>query len=536
MSILYAQQLLRKLEGNKTFPPAEEYQLRCDLAYYQAIREADIKALTPAWWLTDDDYSNKDFVLDPLGQRIPEIWADMLYGLEPEFEPKLKGDRTRLEEFIDYNDVPSELHWMMQIRSSEGQAWWRLRSMPADGHAELSWYSRLNVVPLWFGKKLAAAALISVLEANHDTRKQWTYVEVHSEGIVLNRLYYHTTGQALGEPHSLGERDETEDLKDTWTHPLPMLCGVLRNKRGKDFTLPGSDFKGVTGLLDHLNEVQNVGQDNLRLTGKQRVVIPERFLTARGQMPKGAEIIIATDTDADPTKIKSEMAQVEWEFDAAALLEWKNDLVDSILTRSRIAPQLVGRHTEMAATGPALRARLMDSIMAAGGKSKEDDDKIPKLISLAAQLESLPLSSGGPGTKWNSTEPVTFKRNSSLPEDETDRSNRTVTEVNAKIKSKKTAIEENNPTWGPDRVQEELDRIDEEETVALERMQEQFNNQQLPDGGPTNQSNLRNSPPTTTDSSTGENGKPDPAKAQSTRRGKRKNTSVPDSQRTVNNR
>lgn len=536
MSILYAQQLLRKLEGERTFPPPDEYHLRKDICKYQAIRESDENVLTPLWWKQDSDYNGKDFVLDPLGARIPEIWADMLYGLEPEFEPALKADRDRLEEFVDYNDLPSELHFAEQICSSEGEVWWLYRAVPSDGHAELSWYSRLNVVPLWFGKKLAAAAFISVLEYEQQSRKQWIYLTIHAEGVVLNRLYYHTAGTALGEPKQLGERDETKDLRPLWGHPLEMLCGRIGNRRGKNNQLRGSDYKGLTGLLDHLNEVQNVGQDNLRLTGKQRVVIPERFLTARGQMPKGAEVIIATEVDADPTKIKNEMVQLEWEFDATALLEWKNDLVDSILTRARIAPQLVGRHTEMAATGPALRARLMDSLMSATGKGKDHDDRIPKIISLGAQLESLPLSSGGPGNTWRNTEPVTFKRNSSLPEDETDRSNRTVTEVNAKIKSKQTAIEENNPTWGPDRVQEELDRIDQEDQAALQRAQEQFaatnpDPNAAPDGGPTNPSN-----PVTTNSSTGKNGLPDPAKAQSTRRGKRKNTSVPDPQRAVKNR
>jgi hypothetical protein len=529
MSIIFAQQLLRRIEGAKSFPPPDELHLRTDLVLYSAIRESDEKQLTPKWWRQDPDLAQADFMLDPLGARIPEVWADMLFGIEPEFESPLKSDRTRLEEAIDYNDLPSELHWAEQLCSSEGEVWWRLVSVPIDGHAKLEWHSRLNVIPLWLGNRLAAAAFISILELNPDSREQWTYIEVHSEGAVLNRLYKHKNGSGLGDPLPLTDREETEELRSDWTHPLPILCGRISNKRGRNAQLGGSDFKGLTGLLNGLNESANIGQDNVRLTAKQRVVLPERFLTARGQMPKGAEVIIATEVDADPTKIKNDMAQIEWSFDASALLAWKEDQVDTILTRARIAPQLVGRHTEMAATGPALRARVMDSIMAATGKAKEWDDKVPELISLLAQLESLPTSSGGPGNKWRSTEPVTFKRNNSLPEDETDRSNRTVTEVNAKIKSRQTAIEENNPTWGPDRVSEELDRIEDEEVAALQRMAEQMNPGEPAEGGPVH--NSSGDTPVTTNSSTGENNIKDPAKAGSTRRGKRKTTSVPDPQR-----
>lgn len=180
----------------------------------------------------------------------------------------------------------------------------------------------------------------------------------------------------------------------------------------------------------------------------------------------------------DPTKIKNDMAQIEWEFDAEALISYKNDLVDTVLTRARVAPQLVGRHTESAATGPAQKTRMMDSVLAAQGKSKKWDDQLPAIMKKSWQVEALPLGSGGCGVGWSGLDdkklPV-FKRNGSLPEDEESRSRRIVTEVNAKILSKRTAMEENNPTWGPDRVDKEMERIEEEAQAELQRMQEQFN-------------------------------------------------------------
>lgn len=471
MSILFAKQLLQRLERARTFP-IDGPVSRSDLVLYQSIRESEISQLKPKWW--NEEYeTSREFVIDPLGERIPEVWADLLFGEEPEFEPVNKGNQDDLEKFTKDNKLPTNLHYAEEISSSEGEVWWRLLSVPSMMRVFIEWHSRLNVEPYFIGNKLVAVAFISWLEISDS--KQWIYVEVHSEGVVLNRLYHNTIGSQLGKPRELTEREETAELRPLWTHPLPMLAGRLLNKRGRDWRIGKSDYKGVSHLLLALNELQNIGQDNARLTAKQRVVIPERFLTARGQMPRGAEIIVATEVDADPTKVKNDMAQVEWSFDAEKLIAWKGDMVETILTRTRIAPELISKNKEGGATLPAKRADLLDTVLRAQSKAKKWDDELPGILKLAWQLENLAISQGGCSADWGKVdgdkEPI-FKRNGSLPEDEETRSRRIVTEVNAKILSKRTAIQVNNPTYGPDRVDEEIAQIEKEETDSLKRMQQ----------------------------------------------------------------
>jgi len=519
MSLLLAEQLLRKIENGREFPPAD-YARRDLLNLYQSLRESEADKLKPSWWEQEYDGA-RDFLIDSLGERIPEIWADLLFGEEPEIEPIQKGNVDQLEKFVIDNDLPSQLHYAEQISSSEGEVWYRYLAVPMMGRVFIEWHSRLNVIPMFIGNKLVACAFISWLEI--DDSKTWIYIEIHSEGVVLNRLYKANIGSQLkGKEVPLTDRPETELLRPQWLHSRPMLAGRLVNKRGRDFRIGRSDYKGTASLLLALNEITNIGQENARLTAKQKVIIPERFLTARGQLPRGAEIIIATEVDMDPTKIKNDLAQVEWEFDATALIAFKADLTDTILTRARVAPQLVGRHTEAAATGPAQKSRMMDTVLAGQGKSKKWDDRFPHILKAAWQLEALSLAEGGCGVSWGGLEsdklPV-FKRNGALPEDEESRSRRIVTEVNAKIISKRTAIEENNPTWGPDRVQDEMDRIEEEATQELERMQAQFN---LKNGDPND--------PQKDDAR--DKGKDDPARL-STQPGQRRSTARPNAQRVV---
>ena len=459
MSLIYLQRLIDELEKGRQFPPNRELRYRQQIELFAAIRESDAEKLKPNWW--DVEYEeNRGYVIDPLGERISAVWSDMLWGEEPQIEPAVKADTKQLEDWVDDNDLPESLPWAEEIRSSEGEVWARHVVEPSINSVQLEWHSRLNVIPVYVGRKLVAAAIFSVLEYDEDTKKAWVYVEYHTDGYLTNRLYNTTLGsnKNLGDPVDLGSRAETAEIQPEWKHDEPMLLTRIPNKLGRDWRCGISDLKGVAGLLLSLNEITNIGQENARLTAKQKVVVPQRFLDSKGRLPRGAEVIIASEVDADPDKIKNDFAMIEWEFDADAIIKYKDSLTDVILTRARVAPQLVGRHTETAQTGPALRARLVDTILAGNRKGKAWDDKLPELISRGAVLEKKVFGKG-----WTSPqkEPV-VKRKSALPEDEESKSRRIVTEVNAKIRARKTAIEELNPTWGPARVQEELDLLEED--------------------------------------------------------------------------
>lgn len=270
-------------------------------------------------------------------------------------------------------------------------------------------------------------------------------------------------GGRLGEEQPLTAHTMTADWDREWNHGLDILVDRIPNKVGKDRYIGVSDYDGIEDLLLALNEITTIGQENARLTAKQRAIIPQRFLNMAGNFPRGAEILIATEVDQDPEKIRNQVAMVEFEFDAAALIAYTEHLTDRVLTRARIAPQLVGRHTEGAQTGPALRARVLDSELAAKGKGKPWDDKGPKAILKAAQVEKLPVGQGGLGITWkNVTDQPSFKRASALPEDPEALTRRLAAAVNADMLSRKTSITLSFPEWPPSRVEEEMAQIEKE--------------------------------------------------------------------------
>lgn len=455
----YVEQLVTDLQ--RRWPLDTELEHRNNILRYRAFRTSDKSMLKPTGWNKDSD-DGRDYIVDPLGERIPGVWADLLYGVDPVIAPAAKGDADRMAELIDENDLPSEWARAEDICSTEGEVWARIHPDPMCGHAAIEWHSRLHVAPLWVGKHLVAAAFVSRLY--EDRTHCWRYVEIHAAGVARRMLFRAPiNSEGIGIEVPLTDRAETAEWEPTWEHGLDMLALRVHNKLGSDYRWGISDYDGIEDLLLALNEITTIGQENARLTAKQRAIIPQRFLNMAGNFPRGAEILIATEVDQDPEKIKNQVAMVEFEFDAAALIAYTEHLTDRVLTRARIAPQLVGRHTEGAQTGPALRARILDSELAAQGKGKIWDDYNPKILQLAAKVEKLPTSAGGLGIPWTNIDKLpSFKRAPALPEDPEALTRRLAVAVNAEMLSRKTSIALSFPEWDTARVDEEIAQIEKE--------------------------------------------------------------------------
>lgn len=514
MSREHADQLQDMIEtGRDKWPLPQEQPILARISEWAAFAESDSRTLKALCGWQSGDNQHLPYVIDPLPERIREAFADLIFGAETDFEAAedAEADQELLDDMVDENDLPSELQDAAARCVAEGEVWWRIYvDRDAFEHPVIEWHSRADVVPLYRGKKLLAVAFVSdidnlapdapVLRVGDDAdpatqrawleqqttvadgdNTVWRYVEIQTGGLVRNLLYRGEKGK-LGDPVTLDSRPDFADLPDEWEHGLEvqtragravpvMLAGRVAN--GKAGRLGRSQYAGVRHLLYELNKLASVGGRNVELTmqkravlssevvsvirqaasepdapeqtTKPRVAIPDAFMVPRDQMGENSAMGVLEFSDA-------------W---AEALLAWDGGLTDKILTRCRVAPQLVGRHTEDAATGPALRARLMDSVLAADGKARAWDDALPNLLRAAQLVDALSEAEGGCGHDWTAPEtaPVVI-RSSVLPEDEGEEVNRHAAAVGARIESRRTAIERLNPEWDDERVDEEIRRID----------------------------------------------------------------------------
>lgn len=457
--------LQRQLEASDNWPPPGERRLRDDLVVYRALRESDRGVLRRVAGFDE----KRRYVLDPLAERIPGVWADLIYGEAPTFTAANPSDQDALEALVDANALADQLPEGVTTASSEGEAWWRIIADRALSHPTIEWVSRMDVVPVFSGRQLRAVAFYAELDRppfeDANSRAVWRYVEYQARGVCRNVLYRaEGRTQGLGARRPLTDHFFTADLEEEWNHGLDViLAGRVRNvtKVAGRRTVGRSDYHGIKDLLLELNEAASIGSENMRLTAKKRIVASPKYLDAQGEFPAGVDIILRAEADDDPDKPDEGLVQLEWSFDASALIEWSEHLTDQTLTRARVAPQLVGRYTEGAQTGPAFRARLLDSLLAAASKAPAWDAAVPELLTAAALVDQLPTERGGFGHTWSEpAAPAAAERASALPVDETERANRLGSEIGSEILSRQTAIEEAHPDWEEPRVVEELKRIE----------------------------------------------------------------------------
>jgi hypothetical protein len=480
-----ADRLLRKLERATDWPPKGDRKLLEDLFQWIWFREADgdqLKQAHPGGW--DEE---KPYLVDPLASRIAEAFADLIFGEEPDFQAAKKADQQRLEDLVAENDLASELQQGAELSTSEGEVWWRVRvDRAASDWPMVEFHSRTNVMPLFSGRQIIAIAFIQVIE---DDKEAWRYVECHAEGIILNKLYKIPLGDAtptssgsiipvvmhvghpFGDQVSLSDRPETEDLDAVWEHGQPMLAGRIINRRGRTPRVGISQYKRVKDILYSVNEAATIGQQNMRLTARKRAVVDESVLqpqfdddgkqiSERPVFDSQDDVYIASALDENLESKQGPFKILEYSFDAAALVEWYLHLEDIVLTRTRTAPQLVGRHVESAVTGPALRARLLDSMLAANGKARWWDGGVPQLIKCLQLIDKLPIRSGGFGRSWeDANEKPTMRRKSIIPEDPKDEADRHAVLMGSELESQFTAIADMHPEWSDSEIQDEMDRI-----------------------------------------------------------------------------
>jgi hypothetical protein len=182
MSVEHADALQDLLErdGREHWPLPSERAVHRQIAQWRAFRESNAHMLRHLCDWHNTEHRHREYLVDPLPERIADAFADLIFGAEPEFDaPKVTEsapddqgntrevskpgpDQELLDDLVDENDLPSELQDAASRAVGEGEAWWRIYvDRDAFEHPVVEWHSRDAVVPLWRGKKLLAVAFVN---------------------------------------------------------------------------------------------------------------------------------------------------------------------------------------------------------------------------------------------------------------------------------------------------------------------------------------------------------------------------------------
>jgi hypothetical protein len=479
----FGEEIIDRLDRTPVWPLRGEQKVRKRVEERIAFRESDrVKLKELAEWRHRD----RRYRVDPLGPKISESFADLIFGRHPRVKPAAAGeqgqggdDNEAMAAVLEENNLGRRLRRGAVLSSSEGEVWWRLHvDLDVSERPILEWLSRLDVVPHYVSERLKAAAFISTyddggpvddLTGLSEAERVFRHFEVHEPGEVHNVLYV-GNARTLGQRVDLGALPETADLAEDWQHDLPgMLAGRITNGEGAQPELGPSDYDPIMDFLLDLNEVMSIGAENARLTLKKRVVVDPASVDAEGNLPAGQEVIVSAGEDPDAAgktgSGQSSLFKVlEYNDNAQPLIDWSNDLAQKALNRLGIDAQFAGLEAAAgrAESGVALRIRLIPSVNAGEARAQDWDDQLPKILRLAAILDARNADENGAGHggEWSDPEGLpAVDRGSALPEDPVEHADRLRGSVAGPIMSTETAVRDLHPDWDEAEIKAEIARI-----------------------------------------------------------------------------
>lgn len=476
--------LLGRIERGARWPAPFERKRLAQVLRWAAFRESDRPALRliHGWRNADRPY-----MVDPLGPRISEAYADLLFSEDPQITAANEADQGNLDRIVETSNLPTELHHAQQINSSEGEVWWRVMSAPGVTPApQITFHSREEVVPHFVGNALVAAAFVSEFadpdSPNEERPRVFRHLEIQTEGRIENALYLGTSDH-LGQRVELERFSETADLLEVFETGLPgIACDRILNKRGRDRVQGASDYDKIEDYLLALNEALTIGVENVRLVGKQRAVVPREALEAgatedlvdngdgtmrpvrRPSFDASEEILTTSPLDAELGKEgKGPFTVLTYSLEAQELVTWQEALAKTAASRAGLTAQMVGSGDGFegeAATGTALRVRLLPAIGSGRGRGRPWDGQIPRALLYAQLLDSFPRGAGGYGRNWRAAgDAPAFERADPLPRDQAEEVTTHAAAVQGEVESIETAVRELHPDRDEAWVSEEIDRI-----------------------------------------------------------------------------
>lgn len=465
---------MQPLLGRNTWPPSDEIKAIWDdvevLAGLRLSDEFTLRSMASTYGMGMDETAYVDM---PVPRLISRLKSNLLFGERPDIKAEVRSDQEVLDELCEENDLPAELRRGAMICSSEGEVYGRLVVEPST----LRWpiiefVSRRWTIPRFAGRFLVGATFVREIPEGSST--VWRVLEDYGPGTIETQLWRGTSSK-LGDRRALSARPETADLPADQPVPTGLsdpACVFIPNTLDEDPTRGVSDYLGVVRAFFAINETLSVGQANVRSTGLKRLFVDGRYRNSRGNLPAGRDIFWMDSALQDALGQGGGIKEAEYSFEAAALKQWHDHIVDLALTFAGVAPSSVARQMESghAMSGTALRLRMTHTLMEAAGTGRSWDRQMARLIRLAQLLDRSQFNRA-----WSAADKMpAFHRHDGLPRDTMEEAQETATLSTAGALSLDTKVRRVHPEWSDEQVAAEIQRIKDDQEAATQSATDQI--------------------------------------------------------------
>jgi hypothetical protein len=404
------------------------------------------------------------YMLSPVPRMISRASAHLLFGEPPTFTAAAESDQENLDRIVTENDLVAECHRAAVISSSEGSVWGRIVVDPSLIDTPIiEFVTPGRVIPHFSGRFVIGATFVT--EWATSSSERYRMFETYEAGAVTTTLR-RGTRTSVGTEVRLDSFPETKGRAEFVATGVDWpLVAFIPNTIDADPTHGYSDYIGLKDRFLALNESVTVGQANLRLAGRKRAIIDAGYVGAEsgkeGKLPSGDDVFIRTSRTGGDGEKTSPLQIIDYDFDASAVTEWIDHMIDSTLTFAGVAPQAVGRGIEGGAvSGTALKLKMTHSLLEASGKGRYFDRGLIRLLRGAQILDSRPMSEGGFGRPYAEADSNgTIERAQALPRDDMEAAQQLAALAGADAISVEERVAFLHPTWPQERIDEEVERL-----------------------------------------------------------------------------
>lgn len=382
-----------------------------NLAWYsgdtQRIRAVSADSNSRRFWTSDEEIK----VHVPIAANIVSLAAGMIFSESPKIECEHERTQERIDEINERNGTYTKLLQAAELAGVCGGVFLACTWNQADGYPKFQVVPANCGLPEWRGGELFRVKLWNVVKEDEDGSMWRTEETYTNDGHIKTRLL-------KGDENNLGTEVALNSIEET-AHILPdaqsgtdMLLAVyvpnmLPNRERPHVHFGRSDFDGLHGLFDELDEMYSAMQRETRLT-KTTVIVPAEYLRKRDAIfglenpaCKANQWVYSNDTgaftalDIDSGQTSSPITIINPEIRAEQRIALCDDVVKRIWQSAGYSPQSAGIDISgNAESGTALSVRERSTIRTTETKKTHWWHGLHRLMRMLLKLDAVVFKSG----------------------------------------------------------------------------------------------------------------------------------------------
>lgn len=315
----------------------------------------------------------------PIAADIAALGAGMIFAESPKIECEDERTQERLDDLNEKNGLYSLMLRAAELGGVCGGVFLKATWDAEDGRPKMHAVPANCGLPEWRSGELYRLRLWCIVRED-ENGNVWRTEEIYTnDGHIITRLFKGDEND-LGTEFPLDSIEETAGTQPDVQSGVNMLLAtyvpnLLPNRQYPHVMFGRSDFDGLLGLFDALDEAYSAIQRETRLT-KTTVIVPAEYLRKRdaifgveNQACKANQWVYSNNTgafvalDIDSGQTSSPITVINPEIRAEQRVAICDDLIRKIWQMAGYSPQSAGLDvTGTAESGTALSMRERKSI------------------------------------------------------------------------------------------------------------------------------------------------------------------------------